>query len=338
MLICGKINTYSRIVWQNSIIYIMQKTLSVISLPAIRHNCQLIRSIIGNVFFFAVVKADAYGHGAEEVSLAIERIVDGYCVAIVEEGMALRIAGIKKPILVLTPPLDMYDALRMGEYNLIATVGDNHSAKLSKNLTAHIAVNSGMNRYGCRPDNVYKLIKKFEGDLQGVYSHLYMASDKARSLKQLCVFEQAVSDVGGNIIRHLSASGGLLSGSNFLLDGVRCGLLMYGYAPNGFKLKGLQPALKVYAKRAQKVDVYGEGLGYNVMQNSYKNLSVYRLGYADGYAINTPLTQGNICMDSHICPNQRKEYNVINKKVISFCNVYELLTKSTMRSERVYER
>ena len=83
----------------------MQKTLSVIDLFAVRQNALKIRSLVGGRKFYAVVKADAYGHGAEEVSRAIENIVDGFCVAIVEEGIALRLAGMSRPIFVFTPPL-----------------------------------------------------------------------------------------------------------------------------------------------------------------------------------------------------------------------------------------
>ncbi|MDE6558066.1 MAG: alanine racemase, partial [Clostridia bacterium] len=71
----------------------MQKTLSVINLSAVRSNAQFIRNKIGNRFFYAVVKADAYGHGAAEIAREIEDIADGFCVALVEEGVELRVNG-----------------------------------------------------------------------------------------------------------------------------------------------------------------------------------------------------------------------------------------------------
>ena len=74
----------------------MQRTLSVINLSAIRNNALRIKKLSKSSKFYAVVKADAYGHGAEEVSRCIEDIVDGFCVAIIEEGIALRVAGITK--------------------------------------------------------------------------------------------------------------------------------------------------------------------------------------------------------------------------------------------------
>lgn len=100
----------------------MQKSISVIDLGAISRNVTYIKSLLGGAKFYAVVKADAYGHGAERVSAHIERLVDGFCVAITEEGAALRVAGITKPVLVLTPLTSRDDALAAEFYNLTVTV------------------------------------------------------------------------------------------------------------------------------------------------------------------------------------------------------------------------
>lgn len=140
----------------------MQKTLSVIDLNAIRHNALYIKKLIGGSFFFAVVKADAYGHGAEEVAHSIEDIADGFCVAIIEEGIALRVAGIVKPILVFTPPLDRYDALRAREYNLTVTVNSIKTARLCAGNSCHIKVNTGMNRMGCTAGDLPEIFKILE--------------------------------------------------------------------------------------------------------------------------------------------------------------------------------
>ena len=128
----------------------MQRTLSVINLNSIRSNALRIKMLANGSKFFAVVKADAYGHGAEEVSREIEDIADGFCVAIIEEGIALRVAGITKQILVFTPPLDEYDVLRARAYGLTLTVNSVQSAKLIKGNPCHIKINTGMNRLGCK--------------------------------------------------------------------------------------------------------------------------------------------------------------------------------------------
>ncbi|MBD5632140.1 MAG: hypothetical protein HDP34_02780, partial [Clostridia bacterium] len=245
----------------------MQKTLSVIDLRAIRSNALHIRQLLGKRKFYAVVKADAYGHGAEEVARSIEDIVDGFCVAIIDEGAALRISGVSKPVLVFTPPLDVADAERARFYNLTVTVNSVQTAKLVKGIPCHIKVNTGMNRLGCNLGELPAVLDSLDSEqTEGIYSHLYAPESTERSLRQLKIFERAeelARSKVGHIWAHIAASGGILRGGNYLKDGARCGILLYGYAPYGFKPNGFQPALKVYARRTQVTPFIGGGIGYN---------------------------------------------------------------------------
>ncbi len=164
----------------------MQKTLSVINLRNIRANALKIRAKTGDKKLFAVVKADAYGHGAEEVARAIEDVCDGFCVAITDEGAALRIAGISKPILVFAPPLDRADVERSALYGLDLTVNSVKTARLIGGLSAecrlHIKVNTGMNRTGCTLKELPEVLRVADTRfLEGVYSHLYAPQNAARS-------------------------------------------------------------------------------------------------------------------------------------------------------------
>ncbi len=324
----------------------MQKTLAIIDLSAIRHNAKLVRSMIGNAFFYAVVKADGYGHGAEQVALAIEDIVDGFCVAIAEEGAALRIAGVQKPVLVLAPPLSADDINALSYYNLTATVCDLSSANLAKNLSCHIAVNTGMNRYGCSVDDLTELLKVMPADsVTGVYSHMYAPNNPAAAQAQLKLFCRAsakVKEYAPQALAHLSSSGGIALGGDYLQGGVRCGLMLYGYAPHGFSVKGLKPALKVYARLAQSTKPIGGGVGYNLAERSYNRLYTYRLGYADGFARTVPLGEKTLCMDAFIS-QKREELLPVFTDAESYakrCGTisYEVLCSVTRRSERVYER
>lgn len=226
----------------------MQKTLSVINLCNIRANALKIRAKIGGRKLFAVVKADAYGHGAEEVARALEDVCDGFCVAVTEEGAALRIAGIGKPVLVLAPPLDGFDASRAEFYNLTVTVNSVKTALLASACRCHIKVNTGMNRLGCSLNELPKILRTVDLDkLDGVYSHLYAAQNAAACRQQLEIFnraEELVKARKSDICAHLSASGGILRGGNYLKDGVRAGILLYGYAPYGFSASGLDLRLK----------------------------------------------------------------------------------------------
>ena len=322
----------------------MQKTLSVINLSAIRSNARFVRSLIGNRFFWAVVKADAYGHGAVEGARAVEDVADGFCVALVEEGAELRICGVTKPILVLAPPLDNEDAAKIKYYNLTATVTDLKSAKLVAGGRCHIALNTGMNRYGCFGSELESVLSAVPPDsVEGVYSHLYAVENAAESQKQLNLFDAAVGAVKAHIpeVRvHLSASGGILRGGRYLYDGVRCGLMLYGYAPRGFNVSGLTPALKVYARLARETIPTGGGVGYNIADRKYDKLFTYRLGYADGFSRTVPLGEKTLCMDAFVSRDRRALLPVFTNadEYAKRCGTisYEALCSFTRRSQKVY--
>lgn len=324
----------------------MQKTLSVINLRAIRENAIKIRQKLGRKKFFAVVKADGYGHGAEEVARCIEDVADGFCVAITDEGVALRVAGITKPVLVFTPPLDSDDVMRAEYYGLTLTVNSVQTAKMIGGNPCHIKINTGMNRHGCNLKELPGILNELDGgQILGVYSHLYNAENFARSSKQLQIFlraESLVKEKNADICAHISASGGFLRGGEFLKDGVRCGILLYGYAPEGFSAKGFKPALKVYARRTQVTEFCGGGVGYNASDKNYKTLCSYRLGYADGFRRTVPLGEKTLCMDAFIRNGGEEKVCVMSdaQSYAKRCGTisYEALTAVTKRSERIYER
>ena len=323
----------------------MQKTLSIINLPAIRENALRIKALCSNKFF-AVVKADAYGHGAEEVSRYIEDIADGFCVAIIEEGIALRVGGITKQILVLTPPLDSYDVSRAKAYNLTLTVNSIQSATLLKGAECHIKVNTGMNRLGCDLSELPSILKKLPPEsIDGVYSHLFAPQDESACEFQFAVFERAarlVKTFKPCATAHLSARGGLLRGGKYLFDGVRSGILLYGYAPAGFEAEGFKPALKVFARRTQVTRFIGGGVGYNFADRDYSTLTAYRCGYADGFSRTVPLGEKTLCMDAFVSSENGNLACVMDDadEYAKRCGTisYEVLTSVTRRSERIYER
>lgn len=324
----------------------MQKTIVKINLRAIRENALLVREKIRGKKLFAVVKADAYGHGAAEVARYIEDIVDGFCVAIIEEGAALRVAGVSKPVLVFTPPLDGYDVDRARFYSLDLTVNSVACAKLIGDSFCHIKVNTGMNRTGCNISALHDILRVLNPDfVRGVYTHMYAPESISASGKQLALFERAeaiVREFNPCVLAHMSASGGFLRGSKFYKDGVRIGILLYGYAPSGFTASQYTPALKVYARRTQITPFIGGGVGYNAATRGYKNLCTYRLGYADGFFRGVPLGEKTLCMDAFIREGGEELIPVMTdadeyaarSQTIS----YEVLTRVTQRSEKIYER
>lgn len=324
----------------------MQKTLSVVDLGAIRRNAARIRARLGERFFYAVVKADGYGHGAAMAAHAVEDIADGFCVAITEEGAALRAAGVSKPVLVLTPPLDGEDCERAAFYGLTVTVNGVQTARLARGLTCHIKVNTGMNRYGCSLSELPAVLNELDAErIDGIYSHLYAAENAERCERQLNLFnraEELVKSKNPHICAHIAASGGLLRGGKFLKDGARCGILLYGYAPAGFGRGAFEPALKVYARRAQTTAFIGGGVGYNSADRNYAALSTYRLGYADGFSRTVPLGEKTLCMDGFVreggeewlCAMSDADEYAARCGTIS----YEVLTSVTRRSEMRYVR
>lgn len=306
-----------------------------------------IRALAGDRFFYAVVKADAYGHGAEEVAHAIEDIVDGFCVAITDEGVALRVAGIDKPVLVFTPPLGRDDVERARFYSLDVTVNSAETARLLRGLRCHIKVNTGMNRNGCNIRELPEVLGALDGDgIISIYSHMYAPENEGASRRQKELFGRALSlarERNPHIFGHLSASGGLLRGGDYLFGGVRCGILLYGYAPNGFKVNSFKPALKVYARRTQSTEFIGGGVGYSFADKNYRKLNVYRLGYADGFFRGVPLGEKTLCMDAYISDGGAGGEDI--KCVMDDADLYarragtisyEVLTSVTKRSQRVY--
>lgn len=324
----------------------MQKTLSVIDLPSIRRNALNIKRLAGGAKVYFVVKADAYGHGAEEVARYIEDVADGFCVAIMNEGAKLRVAGITVPVLVFTPPIDTEDAERAKFYSLTVTVNSKETALLCKGLPCHIKVNTGMNRLGSPLSALPEILKTVESEnIEGVYSHLYAPHDIKASEEQRKIFERVVRLVKTyrpQAVAHLSASGGLLRGGKYLFDGVRCGILLYGYAPYGFSPEGFTPAMKVYAKKIQQTSFIGGGVGYNKAVKNYKELASYRCGYAEGFRRGVPLGEMTLCMDSFISKKQSEYLCVMDNADLyaKKCNTisYEVLTSVTRRSEKIYKR
>lgn len=322
----------------------MQKTLAVVNLNNLKYNARLVRGLLGDRKFYAVVKADGYGHGGARVALALEDIADGFCVAIIDEGVALRLAGVTKPVLVLIPPLGYDDVLRAKFYNLMLTVNSVDTAKLIGDCPCHIKVNTGMNRLGCNLAELPNVLNLLDiGQIEGVYSHLYAPRNSAASARQLELFNRAEALVKGkklNTCAHLAASGGLLSGKKYLKDGVRCGILLYGYAPEGFSAS-VKPVLKVYARRTQITPFIGGGVGYSVARKNYKNLSCYRLGYADGFSRRVPLGENNLCMDAFLSEGGMDLQLVLEnaETYARRCGTisYEVLCAATRRAEIVYE-
>ena len=177
----------------------MQPCRAVIRLDAIRGNAALLRAKAAGAKLCAVVKADAYGHGGAMVCQALTGVADCFAVALVEEGVRLRLAGVSADILVLVPPLSEEEAVRAALYGLTVSVGDGQDIALvsralaGRGLTVrvHLQVNTGMNRFGFEEAPFAALCG--EGlppcmRAEGIYSHFYAPHDAAVTREQFSRF------------------------------------------------------------------------------------------------------------------------------------------------------
>ncbi len=280
----------------------MQEAELEINLKNISYNANALKSASKAKYFCAVLKADAYSHGAERVASFLEDKVDCFAVSLISEGVALRVAGISKEILVLTPLADRNDAVRAYFYGLTVTIGSERELEFIKglNLRAHIKINTGMNRYGFPYKNLPA--SSFNGVcVTGVYSHFYSTEVKNCDI-QLERFKIAAEMLEGSLnkwlVKHIAATGGLLLDDRYHLDMVRIGLGLYGYTPQSGSLL-LKKAMKCYARCLNGGDTIGGGFGYGEA-GSFKSFSAVRFGYGDGLNKNCKIGANGLCMDAFV--------------------------------------
>ncbi len=250
---------------------------TVVDISRLRHNIRRIRAQTGNGFC-AVVKAQAYGHGAATASY-IEPVCDCFMTATYDEAAAISMT-VKKPILVLGGEIAPF--LQSDDTNVIPTVCDasqlEHLLKNGKKVFS-VAVNTGMNRLGANAeklDGILSVCKTNNVVPWSVYSHIYggISSAYAQSVE----FDKLTQDRILHKRRHLYSSVALDLGGSYLYDMVRCGIAMYGYAD------GLDPCMKVRAKIVSLSRVpRGEHIGYgDYTLDRDATIATVRCGYADG--------------------------------------------------------
>jgi len=320
----------------------------VVNRAKILNNLMAFKAVLGGRSkLCAVVKADAYAHGAAEVASYIESAADMFAVATLDEAAALRYSGITKDILVFAPPDGCYAAERGAALNVIFTLSDEASAKILnclKGARAHIAVNTGMNRYGFSPAEIEKFFSVGYKNIsvEGIYSHLYLAEREEISSKQLKMFNSvamlAEKTLKKTLIKHIAATGGALSGEEYFLDMVRIGLGLYGYTPFKRDDIRLEKAMKVYAPLSALPSFVPSGCGYK----EGAGRAVYRFGYADGLC-RRAFEKGCLCMDAFVSEENSGEGDLLifddAEKVANKLGSipYEVLCSFKGRTERRYK-
>ena len=211
-------------------------------------------------------------------------------------------------------------ALRGSAYGLILTVSSlaafhvllRARARSGGGFRVHLAVNTGMNRYGFRPERVRsacRLAVREGVSVEGVFSHYYAPECRADLNRQRAVFSEAakiVREYFPDCIRHIAATGGVLAGGE-LFDCVRSGIALYGYLPAGFEgALPVQPAMTAYAAVAQAGTYLGGGAGYGRAKKEYGKLYTLRLGYGDGFFRAGGPGVGKLCMDGCVCEGETR--------------------------------
>lgn len=345
----------------------MRKIKAYIHLKSITENARAFKALTGKKLC-AVVKADAYGHGAEEVTFALSGIADCFAVALLSEAKAIKTSACGKDILILCPPLSLAEAVAAVQNGFICTVTGMATARLvaqaseACNLPArvHLKINTGMNRYGMGESELGSvcvfLQTKALVRVEGAYSHLRdPLGDSANAQREgFLKSERVFARYFPKITRHLSATAGALLGERFHFDMVRIGLGLYGYLPDGAKRNlPLKKGMTVYAAVAEsRKYVYG-GAGYGgdlEWTEKPEYLSVLRLGYGDGFlrkrengAVGWERNLNNLCMDACIRSGKGRRGEEI--PVLTDANetakiagtiAYEVLCAATRRAEKIY--
>lgn len=309
-------------------------TLAVIDLGAIAHNLSAIRGRVGDRAILVAVKANAYGHGAVQVSRFIqdERLADWLGVATVPEGRELRDAGITLPILKLSHcfPDELEAAI---DADLALTVVDEQTISSAQGaaeasgrvVNVHLKLDSGMRRIGSELSSGVGLARMIAASpnlrLQGVFTHLPISDTTAGldfTRDELARFAAAVGEIEGAVgpieLVHAANSGAVLGHDLGASTMVRPGIMVYGYYPDEQtpRTLALHQAFSLVSRVSfVKAIPAGDSVGYGRtwITERETRIATVPVGYADGYSrllsnrgsvliggVRRPV-RGRVCMD-----------------------------------------
>ncbi|MEC4803667.1 MAG: alanine racemase [Jaaginema sp. PMC 1079.18] len=284
-----------------------QRAWVEIDAKAIQHNVKALRQILApRTQLMAVVKADAYGHGAVSVAeIALEAGATWLAVATLQEGIQLRSAGINAPILVLGACRTSGEFTDMVHWQLQPTLCNPRQGalcaetltQLGESLPVHLNLDTGMSRLGTPWHQGVDFVKSVQRSrslrLASIYSHFATADDPDRTIVDLQHrrFQDAIAQLQSQHIPlpqlHIANSAATLMDKSFHYDLVRVGLALYGLypAPHLQPILPLKPALQVKARITQVKTIppdTGVSYGYKYVSDREMPIAVVGIGYADG--------------------------------------------------------
>lgn len=310
------------------------RVYALIDIDAVRKNVKnLMAKTKKGTRAIAVIKTDAYGHGATEIAQNISDLVDGFAVATINEALVLRKNGIQKDIIILGYTNEYYykDLIEqqirpaMYTYDMIKKISD-VAVSLNKEAVIHIKVDTGMGRIGFRDneesiEEIVRAAKLPNIRMEGIFTHFAKADEKDKTsaseqLERYLKFLLKLEERGVTIpIHHCSNSAGIIDMPQANCDEVRMGISLYGMYPSDEVEKEqvtLYPVLSLHSHVVHVKEIQpGESVGYGGTFTAEKKTKVATVpvGYGDGYfrnlsnkasviihGVKVPII-GRICMD-----------------------------------------
>jgi alanine racemase len=276
---------------------------AVIDTAALRHNLDRVRELAPRSRVLAVIKANAYGHGIVPTAVALAG-ADGFAVARLEEGTALRAAGLRHRVLLLEGVFGAEQLRQAADHDFEIMVHDPEQLELleahrgDRPFRAWLKIDTGMNRLGFKPGQVPAALLRLDACASvakplTLVTHLACAdeTDGARTREQLELFARLVDGIPGE--RSIANSAGLINFAESHADWVRPGLMLYGVSPlpgRNAESLGLRPAMTLVSQviALKQVDT-GERVGYGGGWTARRptRLAIVAAGYGDGYPRNT---------------------------------------------------
>ncbi len=280
-------------------------TRALIDSAALRANLQRVKACAPRQRVMAVVKSNAYGHGAIKIAKLLQSDVDAFAVRSLEEALQLRATGITNPIVLLEGFFHSNELPEIAKQDLQIVIHTTKQfeqllkARLEKALTVWLKVDTGLHRLGFAPNEIepiYKMLKECSNVTPPIrlMSHLSNADDRqdASTEQQTQIFMALAKHL--ELETSLANSAGILGWPQTHCDWVRPGIMLYGVSPFPdavAKQQGLQPVMQLQSalisvKRLRKGDSIGYGATWTCPQPM--PVGVVAIGYADGYPRHAP--------------------------------------------------
>lgn len=298
-----------------------------INLDNLAYNARNIKEMVGDRNVIAIIKADAYGHGAPEVAeTLIEAGADAFGVAIITEALQLREKGIGIPIIVLsyTPETYIEDAIR--EDLTLNCLSYDYAVKLDEAARKHakkakvlISIDTGIGRLGYPPDekgisDIEKIALLENIEMDGIYTHFASADsvDKGFTNVQLEIYKKVIERLRKDKVifnhYHAANSAAIVDMKETYFDSVRPGIILYGYYPSPEVRRenlSIRPVMSIRGIIIQLKSVpKGTGISYGhrfVTEREETRIATIPIGYADGY-FRSLSGKGKVIVNGVLCP------------------------------------